>query len=53
MALLNDMHDMATDQNVQFMEYEAYHCLDLIAPRCPILTIQMKCAPQWFYSKSL
>lgn len=33
-----DMHDMATDQNVQFMEYEAYHCLDLIAPQLDVLS---------------
>lgn len=33
-----DMHDMATYQNVQFMEYEAYHCLDLIAPQLDVLS---------------
>lgn len=39
MALLNDMHDMETYQkNVQFMEYEAYHCLDLIAPQLDVLS---------------
>lgn len=29
---------MATDQNFQFMEYEAYHCLDLIAPQLDVLS---------------
>lgn len=33
-----DMHDMETYQNVQFMEYEAYHCLDLIAPQLDVLS---------------
>lgn len=33
-----DMHDIATYQNVQFMEYEAYHCLDLIAPQLDVLS---------------
>lgn len=35
---LYDMHDMETYQNVQFMEYEAYHCLDLIAPQIDVLS---------------
>lgn len=39
MALLKyDMHNIATYQNVQFMEYEAYHCLDLIAPHLDVLS---------------
>lgn len=38
MALLNDMHAMATYLSVQFMEYEAYHCLDLIAPQLEVLS---------------
>lgn len=39
MALLKyDMHDITTYQNVQFMEYEAYHCLDLIAPQLVVLS---------------
>lgn len=38
MALFNDMHAMETYQSVQFMEYEAYHCLDLIAPQLDVLS---------------
>lgn len=33
-----DMHDMETYQSVRFMEYEAYHCLDLIAPHIDVLS---------------
>lgn len=33
-----NMHDMVTYQNFQLMEYEAYHCQDLIAPQLDVLS---------------